>query len=518
MLGLYLRNVGANLVGQATVMVLGLFTPLEYFQFQKAFLFDQGGWLLVPPFILFVIFLGSWTQFLLQRPVVAQLARLPDPPRREAVIREKAKRRLLNLPFLLAVVNLVLWILIPALLSLLMLTTHVFGEITTRTALLIFFRAIMIGMIASTLSFFLVEDYSRRELIHLFFPEGKLSSFPGTMKLPILRRIRALYMAGTSVPMIILVATLTFSLWESRDPAMLSYEFAKQILIFTLVLCIIFVVIALRLNFLVGRSISDPVKDMLRVVSRVRDGDFTQTIQVVSNDELGVLCDAGNDMIAGLVERERIRDTFGKYVTPQVRDQILSGRIPLDGERKEATLLFSDLRDFTHYVENNDPEEVIWSMRAYFTAMEQAIRQNEGLVLQYVGDEIEAVFGVPIFHPDHAEKALISAMAMRKGLNAFNADRIRMGKSPFHHGIGIHTGEVLAGNTGSENRLSYALIGETVNLASRTQDLTKKFQCDILVTEATMRSLKARFDLEKLPPEMVRGYSKPITVYRLVQS
>jgi class 3 adenylate cyclase len=220
-------------------------------------------------------------------------------------------------------------------------------------------------------------------------------------------------------------------------------------------------------------------------------------------------------MIAGLLDRERIRDTFGKYVTPEVRDRILSGRIPLDGERKEATLLFSDLRDFTQYVENNDPEEVIWSMRAYFTSMERAIRDNNGLVLQYVGDEIEAVFGIPIFYSDHADRALTSALAMREGLDTFNAQRMEMGKEPLRHGIGIHTGEVLAGNTGSENRLSYALVGDTVNLASRIQDLTKKFQCDILITGATRKELKGTFDLEELPPETVRGYSKPVTVYRL---
>ena len=442
---------------------------------------------------------------------------MPIRPEIEPVVSTTAKRRLLNLPFLLSGVNLILWILVPAILALLMVTIPWFGEITTRTTLLIIFRAIMIGMIASTLSFFLVEEYCRRELIPLFFQGGKISALAGTVKLPILRRIRALYMAGTSVPMIILVITLSFCLWEVRETAVPAHEFAAQILIFSITLCAIFVVIALRLNFLVGKSISDPLSEMIRVVSNVRDGDFTKTIRVVSNDELGLLCDAGNDMIAGLLDRERIRDTFGKYVTPQVRDQILSGRIPLDGERKEATLLFSDLRDFTQYVESNDPEEVIWSMRAYFTTMERAIRQNRGLVLQYVGDEIEAVFGVPISYPDHADRALVAAVAMRKGLQAFNDERVRMGKKPFLHGIGIHTGEVLAGNTGSEDRLSYALIGDTVNLASRIQDLTKKFQCDILITEATLRRLQADFALEELPPEMVRGYSKPITVYRLAQ-
>ena len=237
---------------------------------------------------------------------------------------------------------------------------------------------------------------------------------------------------------------------------------------------------------------------------------------MLSNDEMGILSDAGNDMIAGLFERERIRDTFGKYVTPEIRDQILAGSIPLNGERTQATLLFSDLRDFTAYVEKNDPEEVIRSMRAYFTAMQKSIRKHQGLVLQYVGDEVEAVFGVPVPYEGHVDKAMLAALEMRKSLEELNRLRAEEGKEPFRHGIGIHTGEVLAGNTGSEDRLSYTLIGDTVNLASRIQGLTKEFQCDILVSEDAVKGLENGFDMKKESPIMVKGYSTPVTVFRVV--
>ena len=152
-------------------------------------------------------------------------------------------------------------------------------------------------------------------------------------------------------------------------------------------------------------------------------------------------------------------------------------------------------------------------MRAYFTVMEQAIREKNGLVLQYVGDEIEVVFGMPLFTADHAQKAVEAALAMRESLKAFNAERQAAGLVPFRHGIGIHTGEVLAGNTGSENRLSYALIGDTVNLASRIQDLTKDAACDILVSEKTVQHLGKRFEIEQKSVHRVKGYSQPITVY-----
>jgi class 3 adenylate cyclase len=255
---------------------------------------------------------------------------------------------------------------------------------------------------------------------------------------------------------------------------------------------------------------------MLRVVEKVKNGDFTQRVKVLSNDEIGTLGDAGNNMIAGLAEREQIRDTFGKYVTPQIRDEILSGRIPLHGERQIATLLFSDLRDFTSYVEASDPEEVIKSMREYFTAMQAAIRNYDGLVLQYVGDEIEAVFGVPLRIGDHADRAVHAALEMRENLEALNKKRALLGKPPFRHGIGIHTGPVLAGNTGSEDRLSYALIGDTVNLASRIGDLTKPMQWDILISHETNRHLTSPFEMRKENPQNVKGFSKPITVYKVL--
>ena len=290
----------------------------------------------------------------------------------------------------------------------------------------------------------------------------------------------------------------------------------RGIFLFCAVLCGIFIATAFRLNDLVCQSILSPVGEMLRVLDKIKCGDLTQNPRVFSNDELGVLGDAAREMTQSLIEKERIRETFGKYITPEIRDLVLAGRIPVNGERREATLLFSDLRDFTPYVEGNDPEEVFLSMREYFTAMQNAIRQHQGLVLQYVGDEIEAVFGVPFQDDGHSEDALRAAIDMRKGLEILNAKREREGKKPFKHGIGIHTGTVLAGNTGSEDRLSYALVGDTVNLASRIQNLTKELQCDILVSAETVGKLGQSFPLRRETPRPVKGFSLPVTVYRVL--
>jgi len=512
-LGFYVRNMGANLLGFVVIAILNYFTPLEFFRMQRTFIFTEGGWKMFFLFYPLVLLLVGLLQYRAQYPLLRFFAPGTSGQSVNPALGEKARRRLLNLPLIIALMNVVVYVFVP---GCMVLSFYFLQEIPAKTCLFIYFRAFMIGLITASLSFFLVEDYSRKILVPRLFPEGRLAATPRTLKIPIARRIRALYGAGTLNPMILLVGTLIFTALEAREAPVRIENFVRDLLIFTLVLCAIFVVLAFRLNSLVQNSIKNPIEEMLRIVGKVRNGDFTQRIRVLSNDEIGMLGDAGNNMVAGLAEREQIRDTFGKYVTPQIRDEILSGRIPLHGERQTATLLFSDLRNFTSYVEANDPEEVIKSMREYFTAMQAAIRNYEGLVLQYVGDEIEAVFGVPLKTADHADRAVQAAMDMRRNLEELNSRRALLGKTPFRHGIGIHTGPVLAGNTGSEDRLSYALIGDTVNLASRIESLTKTLQWDILVSDEAVSRLSGSFPLKKEGPQTVKGFSKPIIVHKIL--
>src|SRR5258708_18836261 len=119
-------------------------------------------------------------------------------------------------------------------------------------------------------------------------------------------------------------------------------------------------------------------------------------------------------MVGGRRERELRKETFGKYVRPEVRDEILSGRLALEGQAREVTILFADLRDFTPWVEATDPREVVRDLNRYFTEMNEAIRRHRGLVLQFIGDEIEAVFGAPVADPAHAALALRAALEMRE--------------------------------------------------------------------------------------------------------
>ncbi len=221
-----------------------------------------------------------------------------------------------------------------------------------------------------------------------------------------------------------------------------------------------------------------------------------------------------------IIEKERVKtkilDAFGKYVTREVRDQILGGHIPLDGEAKDVTVLFADLRDFTTLAESSSPKDVVKIINGYFSEMADAISKHNGLVLQFIGDEIEAVFGAPLFLDDHPTHAVRAAIEMRERLVFVNKNLEQRGYFPLRHGIGIHTGNVVAANIGSEDRLSYALVGDTVNVASRIQGLNKKFDTDILISATTVERLADNIEVKKLPATTVKGKRELVEIFKLI--
>jgi len=520
--GFYVTGAVATAIGIVTVFLLNLATPMDFFRVQLAelaekdtlpYLLEAGkrlSWLLliiVANCALVLYLMGH-----LLRPLRYYLSRVREGRSVSSDLVERARRRLLNLPFLFIPVSLSLWLVIPAALF---AVSHVAGIMDFRTALVLCIRATMVGAISSGIGFIGLEAQSRKQLIPFLFPDGHLADLKGTARIPISRRIRMLYRLGSLVPMTILMVTLFTLQLELETSTLSTLEYGRSVIFFTLTLTIIFFITTGILNRMVSRSITAPLHNMLSCVASVRKGDYDTRIVVVGNDEIGLLADAGNAMIRGLAEREMIRNVFGKYVTPEIRDEIIAGRIPLEGERREATVLFADLRNFTPFVEQNPPEEVIAGMRAYFTAMHGAIRLHRGLVLQFAGDELEAVFGVPVAREDHADAAVRAALDMRRALEEFNRVRALEGKPPFAHGIGIHSGRVLAGNSGSEEQSAYALIGDTVNLASRIQGLTKELNCDLLVSRDTVERLKDAYPMAGEEPRYLKGYSKPIVVYRI---
>ncbi len=423
------------------------------------------------------------------------------------------RRRALQLPWTIAGVSAASWLLGSVIWGVVL--PAFMGFLSWPSFLRRFVGIALIGGSITTVFTFLAVEHAWRRQLPRFFPRGDLSAVEGVPRLRVRHRLLAVFLFVGLVPLV-LMAVLTFR----RAHLMVDADrVTATALLHGMVVLIAFllgvgIVAAVGLALFVSRSVAAPLTDVEAAMERVGGGDLAAQCPVVGNDEIGAVAEGFNRMVAGLRERERIRETFGKYVSPEVRDEILAGGAPLGGAVREVTILFSDLRDFTPWVESRPADEVVRDLNTYFSLMEGAIRAHGGLVVQYIGDEIEAVFGAPVAEPRHADHAVAAALEMRRRLAAWNDERRAAGAVIFRHGIGVHTGEVLAASIGSPERLSYALVGDPVNLASRIQGLTKEVGGDLLVSGDTVRRLKEPFALEALPAVRVKGRSAEVEVYR----
>lgn len=284
---------------------------------------------------------------------------------------------------------------------------------------------------------------------------------------------------------------------------------------------IIRITILMLLIGIVGTSLVvtfmvNPVIQLAYVARQIGEGKLDQEINIKSKDEIGQLARAFNEMVNGLKERDFIRNTFGKYVTKQVAEAILDGRLELGGERKKTTILISDIRDFTSMSEKLPPEEVVDFLNKYFTIMVEIITRYEGTLDKFIGDALLAVFGAPISHTDDSKRAVLAGLEMKDALDKFNTERQKEGKQPIRIGIAIHTGEVVAGNIGSEVRMEYTVIGNTVNLTSRVEKLNKQLSTMSLITESTYEEVKDIVEVREIEKVGIRGIESPVKVYELI--
>ena len=450
---------------------------------------------------------GTWLSRRWALPLgrVAELDRLPAPEAR------LARQRALFFPYFLAGITFTAWVLAGLIWGVLLrlpLTVH-------EALRQIFGTTVIAGGVTTAFIFFAGERVWRRRLPE-FFPAGDLSSVTGVPRLAVRVRLIAISLLIGVVPLAVLgMLAYTRALdLLGADPATAD-GIVDGLRVSILFLLAVGAAAAIGLSIFAANSVAGPLKDVETAMAEVERGRLDGHCAVVSTDEIGAVAEGFNRMLHGLRDRELVKETFGRYVTPEVRDEILAGRISGEGELKDATILFADLRDFTPWVEATEPHQVVRELNEYFTEMAEAIRVHRGLVLQFIGDEIEAVFGAPVAHEGHARLAVAAALEMRRRLAAWNARRDRDGKPRFRHGIGIHTGTVLAGSIGGAERLSYALVGDPVNLASRIQNLTKEFKVDILISDATRRRLDGGVSVEELPAVHVKGRVEDVTVYKV---
>lgn len=272
------------------------------------------------------------------------------------------------------------------------------------------------------------------------------------------------------------------------------------------------------LGFAMAFQLVRPLESLRDAMQRVQGGHFDAELTLRASGEIARLVDAFNYMLRGLRDREFLRDVFSRHVSPAVARKILSERdaLKLGGERRRATILFTDIRSFTTLSEQMPAHEVVALLNEYFAEMVGIVFRFDGMVNKFIGDALMAVWGVPFDVPDASAKAAFAALEMQSRIKAISADRQARGLPAVVMGIGFTTGDVVAGNIGSPERMEYTVIGDEVNIASRIEGLTKQFGADVVMSESAYLEISEICVAEPLGPVKVKGREQPITVYRLV--
>jgi class 3 adenylate cyclase len=279
-------------------------------------------------------------------------------------------------------------------------------------------------------------------------------------------------------------------------------------------------IISLLGAIVISGSISRPLVELSQLAQRVQAGDLSAQVTVRSSDEIGILAHAFNTMTTGLRERERERDIFGRVVSPEVRERLLSGELHLGGETLWVAVLFTDIRGFSTLSEQMTPEQVVAFLNEYLTEMTNAVRPWGGYINNFIGDAIVVIFGAPVDQPDKEWRAVAAALTMCERLAALNQRRLQRGELPISNGIGISAGEAVAGQIGSLERLMYTVIGDAVNVAARLETLTKEYpDYSILINGPTAKAISIRHNvtLKSLGPVTVKGRAEPVDVWAVVE-
>jgi sigma-B regulation protein RsbU (phosphoserine phosphatase) len=312
--GYYAIGLLSLIIGFVIVSILNLATPhflsdrLAYLSQRTGLSTGIGFYLILIaaplPGLLLIYFSFRIMLSIILRPLSRYLNLITTDRSLPEGVKEKAERRLLNIPFIYIPVNLAMWIMIPAFLCLLAYLTD---QMDFRMAVTISARSSMVGLISSFVASHRMEAYSRKKLIPHFFPQGRLVNVGGTFRISISRRIQLLNRLGNVVPGIILLVTLLTLQWEVDSSRISSVEYGWIIIRFSLVLFGVFFIMTHVLNRVGSRNITEPIKEILRVIKRIRKGQFDERVQVVSNDEIGYTGDVINEMTEGLKERDLMK-------------------------------------------------------------------------------------------------------------------------------------------------------------------------------------------------------------------
>ena len=274
------------------------------------------------------------------------------------------------------------------------------------------------------------------------------------------------------------------------------------------------ILVGFVLAILMGFRYSRPIKELVLATHEISRGNYHHQVRLNRQDELGNLARAFNRMSEELWRNTLMQESFGKYVGSDVLEMILADpeRTWLKGRRNDATILFADIRGFTAFSDEKEPEGVIVMLNEYFEIASHVIIKHGGYVDKFMGDAILGVFGVPVFHKNHIKRGLQAALSMQKKLQ----EAAKNGNTLLARvGIGIDTGIVVSGNLGSQDKMEYTVIGNSVNTASRINGLAGPGE--IIISKNVYEIMKNIVTTETLPARQIKGFTDPVATFKVIK-
>jgi adenylate cyclase len=417
-------------------------------------------------------------------PIVAWFRRGAIPPPGLLV-----QRRVISAPLVMAAGSFAGWMVGPIFFP--TATLLRFGRWTPELASQHIVSPLVNGFLAVTTTYLLVDLIFRRQVVPRVFPEGRLTEVPGALALGVRGRLLVFLVAVAFVPLFTalgLVRAATARLDAGLPAASVMGGLARA----SEVTFAVYVAVGLVLTLLLARTFTGPLAEVTSALRRIRAGALDRDVRVSASDEVGVVEEGVNALLAALREKERILGTFGRIVEPAVRDRLLSGEVEAGGEVRRATVLFCDLRGFTALAERSSPVDLVTTLNEFFTVLTTWVRTCGGFVDKFLGDGLLVVFGL---FDDGDDSGAASAVRCARGMHTrvaeLNGVRAGTGRPPLAVSIGIHSGPVVAGTIGAAERHDYTVVGDTVNVAARLQEVCREHEHALLVS-GTTHDLAAR--------------------------
>jgi adenylate cyclase len=308
-----------------------------------------------------------------------------------------------------------------------------------------------------------------------------------------------------NAPGIQLVAVLQRSLDEALEPL-------RRLQTVLLLVFAIGLMLSLVGGILLASRVTRPVAVLASGARRIEAGNYLDRIEVNQRDELGTLASSFNSMMKGLAERDHVRDMLGRVVSPAIAEELLATKIELGGEERTVSVFFTDIRGFSAVSEREEPQRLVKILNTFLTGVSRAIENNGGVVEEFMGDGVKALFGAPAQHEDDAVRSVRASLELQRSMPSINAQIRALGGSPLTVGVGVNTGSVVAGKMGSISRLKYTVVGDGVNLASRLEGLTKRYGVGIIVSEAT-RERCPEIQFREIDRVRVKGRDTPVRIF-----